>query len=44
MLMMGLIVALAIMGATAMFMCAAYQRRTGDSLLENLLHDIFTKG
>lgn len=41
---MGLLVVLIIMGATAMLMCATYKYHTGESLLKNLFHDIFTKG
>lgn len=41
---MGLIVVLTIMGIAALLMCAVYKHRTGESLLKNLFHDIFTKG
>lgn len=41
---MGLIVVLAVMGITALFMCVVYKRNTGESLPESLFSDIFTKG
>lgn len=40
----GLIVALAIMGTTALLMCAVYKHGTGRSLSKDLFHDVFTKG
>lgn len=38
--MRGLITALAIMGIIALLMCAVYKHATGNSLLEDLLHDM----
>ncbi len=41
--MTGLIIAVAIMAATALIMCAVYKRDTGHSLPKDLFHDILRK-
>ncbi len=42
--MLGLIVALGIMGMVILLMCSVYKRVTGGNFLKDLVHDIFTKG